>query len=100
MARNFEIISEITEMNKATTRSRYVRCVNNQAYIAYKGQPLPDYHLVSLSLGQIYKRVGFAEWHRLMCFHAMLDSVQQILYCDWITSEFQDESGISAKSLY
>lgn len=42
-------------MKKGTTRSRYVRCVNNQAYIAYKNQPPPDYRLVSLTVGQIYK---------------------------------------------
>lgn len=48
-------------MKKPTTRSRYVRCVNNQAYIAYKDQPLPDYHLVSLTPGQIYKVAPPAE---------------------------------------
>ena len=48
-------------MKKQTTLSRYVRCVNNQAYIAYKDQPLPDYHLVSLTPGQIYKVAPPAE---------------------------------------
>jgi len=48
-------------MKKQTTRSRYVRCVSNQAYIAYKGQSLPDYQLVSLTLGQIYKVAPPAE---------------------------------------
>lgn len=48
-------------MKKATACSRYVRCVNNQAYIAYKGQPLPDYNLVSLTPGQIYKVAPPAE---------------------------------------
>ena len=84
MPRNFEIISEITDieiiakgasvqirhylhsayenqMKKQPTRSRYVRCINNQAYIAYKDQPLPDYGLISLTVGQIYKVAPPAE---------------------------------------
>jgi hypothetical protein len=34
---------------------RYVRCVNNKAYIAHKDQPPPDYELSTLLIGQIYK---------------------------------------------
>jgi hypothetical protein len=34
---------------------RYVRCINNRAYIRYKDQPAPEYDLATLIVGQVYK---------------------------------------------
>jgi hypothetical protein len=34
---------------------RYVRCIQNKAYVGYKDQPPPDYPLTTLVIGQIYK---------------------------------------------
>lgn len=36
-------------------RTRYVRCIDNRAYVSHKDQPAPNYHLAALVVGQIYK---------------------------------------------
>jgi hypothetical protein len=48
-------------MSYAFQRSRYVRCLDNHAYIAHKDQPPPDYLLLSLTVGRIYKVAAPAE---------------------------------------
>jgi hypothetical protein len=48
-------------MNYQLKRSRYVRCLDNHAYIAHKDQPPPDYSLLSLTVGRIYKVASPAE---------------------------------------
>jgi hypothetical protein len=35
--------------------ARYVRCINNRAYVRHTSQPQPDYELVTLVVGQVYK---------------------------------------------
>lgn len=34
---------------------KYVRCIQNKAYIQHRGEPLRDEELVSLTLGRVYK---------------------------------------------
>ncbi|MFZ4661977.1 MAG: hypothetical protein ACOYNY_33510 [Caldilineaceae bacterium] len=46
-------------MNKR--RPQYVRCLSNQPYVGYAGQPLPKEPLVSLIVGQVYKVAPPAE---------------------------------------
>jgi hypothetical protein len=36
-------------------RTRYVRCLSNQPYVSYIGQPLPKEPLASLVVGRVYK---------------------------------------------
>lgn len=38
-----------------TQKPQYVRCLNNQPYVGYAGQPLPKEPLGSLIVGQVYK---------------------------------------------
>lgn len=33
----------------------YVKCLKNKAYIHVAGEPAPDYDLISLTIGQVYK---------------------------------------------
>lgn len=40
-------------MNDSLTR--YVRCIDNRAYVGHKDQPPPNYELSTLVIGQIYK---------------------------------------------
>ncbi|MFN8492572.1 MAG: hypothetical protein U0350_33535 [Caldilineaceae bacterium] len=48
-------------MTKARLLTRYVRCINNKAYVGHKDQAWPDYHLATLVVGQIYKIAPPAE---------------------------------------
>jgi hypothetical protein len=54
-------LNQENQMSNHTQRNRYVRCINNQAYVAYKDQPPPDHQLISLTVGQIYKVAPPAE---------------------------------------
>ncbi len=39
----------------------YVRCVNNKAYIRFKGEPLSDEALIDLTVGNAYRVLPDAE---------------------------------------
>jgi hypothetical protein len=44
-----------------TQKPQYVRCLSNQPYVGYAGQPLPQEPLGSLIVGQVYKVAPPAE---------------------------------------
>lgn len=48
-------------MTNYNSRSRYVRCINNRAYIAHKDQSFVDYPMASLTIGRVYKVAPPAE---------------------------------------
>ena len=43
---------------------RYVRCLNNKSYVHFRGQPLRDETLASLTIGRVYKALPPTEDER------------------------------------
>lgn len=43
---------------------RYVRCLNNKSYVHFRGQPLRDETLASLTVGRVYKALPPTEDER------------------------------------
>ena len=60
----------------------YVRCVNNTAYIRFKGEPPSDEALIDLTVGNAYRVLPDAEAERSESIRVIDNSGEDYLYPD------------------